>query len=155
MSWFMETYRRLGFTFERIFAWEKQRHPPPILFGKPMPQNVLDSLSYYNIPIEIGVGARHNPLRTLRAVARPSDFVVLKVDFDADVIEQQLVEQLLADPSLSSLVDELYFEHHVYDIALALYKYGPKGTPTGPRLKDSYELFSKLREAGIRAHSWI
>ena len=120
-----------------------------------MPEEVLDSLSYYNIPIEPALGARHNPLRTLRAVAHPSDFVVLKVDFDADVIEQAFVEQILHDPQLVGLVDEMYFEHHVYDIALARYKYGPKGVATGPFLRDSYELFSKLREAGIRAHSWV
>lgn len=154
MSWFVETYRRLGITFERFFAWEKQIHAPQPLFSK-MPVEVLDSLSYFNIPIEVEAGARHNPLRTLKAVARPSDFVVLKVDFDADVVEQALVQQILDDSVLTSLVDELYFEHHVYDIALALYKYGPKGEPKGPRLQDSYELFSKLREAGIRAHSWV
>ena len=153
-QWFVETYARQGIHFERIFAWEATPHQPHRLFQPPMPEAVLDALSYYNVPLSATPGARHNPLRTLRAVARANDFVVLKVDFDTPALERALVEQVLT-PEISPLVDELYFEHHVHDSPLSRYKYGPKVGPDQDHLHDSYELFSRLREAGIRAHSWV
>ena len=53
---------------------------------------------------------------------------------------------------LAALVDELYFEHHLRDIAFSRYRYGPKG---GASLHESHELFSRLREAGMRANGWV
>ena len=168
-SWFVEQYARRGLTFDRIFAWEAKVTPPTHIFGAPMPLSVVDALSYYNVPLETRKGARHNPLRTLSAVARPSDFVVMKIDFDSPAIEADLIEQILSSALLVSLVDELYFEHHTRDNPAMRYKYcwtkfrGPFSCELEPgyvgainaTLHESYELFTRLRNAGIRAHSWV
>ena len=83
LSWLVDTYWRRGFArFERIFAWEAEPHTGAEILDARMPAPVLDALSYFNVPVDATPGARHNPLRTLEAVARPGDFVVWKMDFD-------------------------------------------------------------------------
>ena len=68
--------------------------------------------------------------------------------------EEALLAQLIADRALSVLVDEFYFEHHVLNTPM--WHYGWKGgTVTNHTIVHSYELFSQLRELGIRAHSWV
>ena len=100
------------------------------------------------------MGAKHNPWRTLRAVATARDFVVIKIDIDNSTVEEPLASQLLADPTLAGLVDELYFEHHV--LHTPMWRYGWRSnTVTNHTLVHSYALFGKLRELGIRAHSWV
>ena len=60
----------------------------------------------------------------------------------------------VADRKLASLVDEIYYEHHVRGTPLwhCCWK---QNTVTSHTLVHSYEVFGKLRELGIRAHSWV
>ena len=153
MSWFVNQYRARGISFDRIFAWEAKFHTDATIYAT-MPPTIVDRISYYNLPVNTTPDEKHNPWRTLRAVARQTDFVVVKIDIDNTPIEEALLEQLLADRALSSLVDELYFEHHV--VNTPMWHYGWKGgTVTTHTLVHSYELFSQLRQRGIRAHSWV
>lgn len=153
MSWFVRTYRARGISFDRIFAWEATQHTDRQIYAS-MPAQIVDRIAYYNLPVNTTPGEKHNPWRTLRAVARQADFVVVKVDIDNTPVEEALLEQLLADRALSSLVDEFYFEHHVLNTPM--WHYGWKrDTVTTHTLVHSYELFSQLRELGIRAHSWV
>ena len=61
------------------------------------------------------------------------------------------MEQLSDVPHTRSLVDEMYFEHHVNL---------PEMNPSWNTFEEtttivtSYELFTQLRNAGIRMHSW-
>jgi hypothetical protein len=152
-SWFVDEYRARGIRFDRIFAWEAKPHDDTEIFA-PVPNSVADRMSYYNVPVDSRVGAKHNPWRTLRAVATPRDFVVVKIDIDNSTVEEPLAQQLLADAALAGLVDELYFEHHV--LHTPMWRYGwSVNTVTTHTLVDSYALFGQLREMGIRAHSWV
>lgn len=123
------------------------------------PPHVMDVVSYYNVPVDPTPNARFNPWRTLRQVATPADYVVVKIDIDNTPIERALVEQLLADRGLSSLVDEFFHEHHVRDSPMMHQGWAPHSAPRADRpmqtLAQSYELFSRLRQLGIRAHSWV
>jgi len=153
MSWFVSQYRLRGIQFDRIFAWEAKLHTDAAIYAT-MPPQIVDRISYYNLPANATPGAKHNPWRTLRAVAARADFVVVKIDIDNTPVEEALLEQLLADRTLSVLVDELYFEHHVLNTPM--WHYGWKaGTVTNHTLVHSYDLFSQLRQRGIRAHSWV
>lgn len=159
LSWFLGTYKGRGITFDRIFAWEATPYNGDAPILSKLPKSVHDALSYYNVPVDPTPGARENPLRTLRAVATPADFVVLKIDIDNVPIEWSLIQQILADADLAARIDELYFEHHVLLHPLA-YKYDGWSADLDLKihkktLVDSYELFARLRERGIRAHSWV
>ena len=87
-----------------------------------------------------------------RAAARPDDYVVLKMDIDTvDHLELELVKQLLADPGLLALVDELYWEDHFNSFDMLFWAQG--GVMMGS-MHDSATLFQRLRRAGVRASVW-
>ena len=175
-KWFVDQYMARGIHFDRLFAWESTSHTDAEIYA-PMPAVIMDRISYYNLPVDSNAGAKHNPWRTLRAVAVPRDFVVVKIDIDNSSIEETLIAELLADRALAGLIDELYvntpnvaaikkylralpfscrryFEHHVRDSPM--WRYGwQANTVTNQTLEHSYGLFGKLREMGIRAHSWV
>ena len=152
-KWFVDQYSSRGIDFDRLYAWESTSHTDAEIYAA-MPAVVIDRISYYNLPVDSNAGKKHNPWRTLRAVAAPRDFVVVKIDIDNSPIEETLIAELLADRALAGLVDELYFEHHVHDSPM--WRYGwQANTVTNQTLEHSYGLFGKLREMGIRAHSWV
>ena len=157
--WFVSEYRKRGLEFDRVLAWEANPYTPQQIFA--MPPRDLDRLSYMNVPVNTTPGALHNPLRMLRALCSEDDFVVVKIDIDTNHIEEALIEQIVAEPGLASLIDEVYFEHHVWESPM-FYKgwlhslQESDGTPkTSHTLADSYRLFSRMRHLGIRAHSWV
>ena len=43
----------------------------------------------------------------------PDDFVVIKIDIDYPAIEHALLEEILADASVHSRIDELFYGDHV------------------------------------------
>jgi len=75
--------------------------------------------------------------------------VIIKLDIDTPILENELIDQILNDKSISSLIDEMFFEMHVTINEMIRFW----GTPSG-QLKDTYILFTKLRQLGIRMHSW-
>ena len=94
LRWLATTYRSQGLAFDRIFAWEATPHADPYAA---MPSSVLDAISYFNVPVNSTRNHAFNPLRLLRAVARPEDFVVLKLDIDPNTaMEEALISQILA-----------------------------------------------------------
>lgn len=157
-DWFINAYGKLGIKFDRILAWEATPANDDEIF-KAMPYDVYDHLSYYNVPVTALRSARDNPLRVLAAVTTPDDFVVIKIDIDYPAIEHALLEEILADASVHSRIDELFYEDHVQ---LHPFMHGPgpwlrfnNGPLPNRTLSESYDLFLKLRQLGIRAHSWV
>ena len=148
----MDTYASRGFHFDRILAWEAQRHAPQDIFAQ-YPTDVFGRVSYYNIPADPEEGARGNPLRVLKQLTRKEDFVVIKIDIDNDPVELAFIQQILHDPAISELIDELYFEHHVSGHPLHKESWG--AAQKLMNMSQSYTIFSRLRELGIRAHSWV
>ena len=152
-KWFVDEYRARGIDFHHIYAWEAKFHLDADIYGA-MPFAIVDRTSYYNLPVDAQPGAKHNPWRTLRDIATPRDFVVVKIDIDNSSVEEPLVAQLLKDRSLARLVDELYFEHHVRNTPMWSCCWR-QNTVTTHTLVHSYDVFTRLRQMGIRAHSWV
>ena len=65
-----------------------------------MPAEFLARYSYFNVGVSSDVNSALNPWNILRAVARPSDHVSIKLDVDAPAIEMALFKQLLNDGQL-------------------------------------------------------
>jgi len=151
-SWFVDIYAAKGIFFDRIFAWEAKPMNQSIIY-ETYPSNVLNNLSYFNIPASSTMDGKHNPLRIILQTCRPDDFVVLKLDIDAGIVENEFIDQIVTNPRLSSRIDELYYEHHAAMSPVHWwYWHGSVGENTLPQ---SYSNFTKLRELGIRAHSWV
>jgi len=151
-EWFVNTYAKKGIRFDRIFAWEAIPHAPLDIY-KPVPNDVMDRLTYFNVPADPAPGAKHNPLRLLMDVAKPDDLVVLKIDIDTSWVETALLKQIMEDPALHGLIDELYYEHHTAGNPLHWTNW--QETVGDTVIGESYQNFTRLREVGIRAHSWV
>jgi hypothetical protein len=69
------------------------------------------------------------------------------------------VEQILSDPKLAELIDDFFWEHVVDKSMMLNFGWGHdlRRLPPAQRqtTADSYRLFRQLRDAGIRAHSWV
>ncbi|CAF2528213.1 unnamed protein product [Rotaria sp. Silwood2] len=144
--WFYEQYKRFGVKFDRIVAYEYAPLDAKAAWNQ-LPDDVFPVYTLINVGC--AATGKFNPWVMLKAIARPHDHVVIKLDIDTPAIEIPLINQLLNDSSIHSLVDELFFEHHINVKAMQAYWGRPPGT-----LKDSYVLFTKLRQLGIRMHSW-
>jgi hypothetical protein len=47
-------------------------------------------------------------------VAKPEDFVVIKLDIDHTQLELAIIHTILNVPEIRELVDEVYFEYHFW-----------------------------------------
>ena len=149
-SWLCETYALRGVQWTGIFAWEAE-HLDPVRVWSEIPGPLHPIYHWYNVPVNPEPEHPDNALRHLRAVARPEDFVVVKLDIDNTIVESALMAQILSDPALMGLIDELYFEHHVD--TPPMYPYW--GALPGSTLADTYAIFTTLRKRGVLAHSWV
>ena len=151
-QWFVDTYRAHGLPFDRVLAWEASPYKPERIFDN-IPPDVIGIMSYFNIPAATGLNDRHNPLRILKKICSVEDFVVLKIDIDNDLVESKFIQQILSDSAISDRIDELYFEHHVNYSPMEHNGWGLE--PKLANITQSYEIFTAMRNLGIRAHSWV
>ena len=121
------------------------------LAGRP-PLRTQPYYHWYNIPVSSVPGHPDNALSYIKTIARPEDYVLLKIDIDHNPTETGIIKQLLASDELLGLVDELYFEHHV-NVGPMHYHWNTENDKQ--RLADTYRLFSAFRQKGILAHPWI
>jgi hypothetical protein len=150
-DWFVETYEQRGIRWDGIFAWEVAQQDPATVWSR-IPAHLKPIYHWYNIPTHPDPAHPDNALGYILRVARPEDFVVLKLDIDNTPVAEALMDQILASPELRGLIDELFFEHHVNTPPMHRYW----GTAASPRmLTDTYRIFSTLRSDGVIAHSWV
>lgn len=148
--WFYDMYHKRGQPFDRFIAVESSPLPVAEAYRQ-LPQDLVAVYTLINLPVSLtDQSDQVNCVRLIKALVQPNDFFVVKVDIDSPALERGLVGLLLEDAELRELVDELMFEHHV--------KVKPMiphwGAELGEDMADSHKLFSHLRQAGIRAHSW-
>lgn len=155
-SWFVNTYRARGIEFDRIIGWEARPMDPKSQWST-VPDDIKRKTSWYNIPANATVDHADNPLTYIKKLTKPEDFVVFKLDIDTPQVEVAIVQQILNDAELHTLIDEFYFEHHVTGSPMQWHGWGNLSTVETPLndITDSYELFSYLRTKGIRSHSWV
>ncbi|CAF3327639.1 unnamed protein product [Rotaria socialis] len=146
IRWFYEYFGLNSLSFDRIVAFEAIPYPPK-KYWQQIPDDIIGILTFINIGVE--VTGKTNPWGILKSIAKPNDYVIIKLDIDTAPLENALVQQILNDSSISSLIDEMFFEMHVTINEMRRFW----GTPPG-ELKDTYILFTKLRQLGIRMHSW-
>ncbi|CAF0855415.1 unnamed protein product [Adineta steineri] len=144
--WFYEYYKRFGVKFDRIIAYEYLALNPKTAWEQ-LPDDVFPVYTLINTGCE--KSGKFSPWTNLKAIAKPYDHVVIKLDIDTPQIEGPLINEVLNDSTIHSLIDELFFEHHVTVREMIKYWGNQPGS-----LKDSYILFTKLRQLGIRMHSW-
>lgn len=156
MNFFTSEYERRGIVFDEVHVWEAQpqgteaywQGTPPEVRMKWEPRLFF----YDGVPVTATPGDDNNPVYRIHTRCRPNDFCAFKLDIDTPSVELPIVEQLLASPALTgATLDEFFFEHHVH----GLMQYYGWGTQVNGTFADSYAMFTKLRQLGVRCHSWI
>jgi hypothetical protein len=147
----MELYRKFGFPFDHIYAFEKLGADPAQVYSR-LPEHWLTSYHWINVGVDADPNSRLNPLKWILDSFEEDDLIVVKLDIDTPAIELPLVLQMLNDDRYNNLVDQFYFEHHV-----KLYELGRYWTANGATgsIRDSLNLFAGLRAKGIASHFWV
>ena len=146
----LNLYRKFGFHFDHIYAYEVTPKDPAEVFKK-VPPEYLAAYHWMNVGVESDSKSSLNPLQMLAENYNKDDFIVVKLDIDTSFIEVPLVYQLVQDDRFIGLVDQFYFEHHVYLQELAR----SWGKTMNGTVSESLRLFQSLRRKGIGAHSWV
>ncbi|CAF0979628.1 unnamed protein product [Rotaria sordida] len=144
--WFYEYFRLHSLSFDRIIAFEATQYSPQT-YWQQIPDDIIGLLTFINVGV--ANTGKFNPWNILKSIAKINDYVIIKLDIDNSILENELIQQILNDKSISSLIDECFFEMHVTVNEMKRYWGAPQG-----QLKDSYIIFTKLRQLGIRMHSW-
>jgi hypothetical protein len=150
LSYLTEIWKRQsGIDFTRIECWEGSTSPE--IFDATVPKDYRSRVRYHqewiaSSPNEPGPFLPY----IIEKQTSPQDYVLLKLDIDNGPVEKGTVEYLLQHPRL---VDEFVWEHHAGgNYLLKNHWYGTADTLS---IHDSYQYFVKLRQLGIRAHSWV
>lgn len=151
-NWFRSIYKDLCVSFDHYYAWEAAKLDPARVFAE-IPDDVTPHYHWFNIPAQIGIGHKDNPLTLMLSETTPEDFVVFKLDLDNYEVEEALVGQILESPLLSSRIDEMFWEHHV-NFQPMVRAWGA-ATNMKKKMNYSLSLFGALRRKGIRVHSWV
>ncbi|CAF1660222.1 unnamed protein product [Didymodactylos carnosus] len=135
-------------SFNRIIAYEISQLAPATAWEQ-VPDELMSGYTLINVGCSADKASKDNPWRILLAAAKPEDYVIVKLDIDTSSIELPLIQQILENSTISQLIDEMFFEHHVTVKEMIRYWGHPPGS-----LNDSYQYFIKLRQLGIRMHAW-
>ncbi len=146
MRWFYEYFRLNSLQLDRIIAFEVTQYSPQTYWDQ-IPDDIIGKLTFINVGVDIT--GKYSPWNILKSIAKTADYIIIKLDIDRKSLENNLVNQVLDDKSISSLIDEMFFEMHV-----TVNEMLPYWSVQSGELKDSYILFTKLRQLGIRMHSW-
>ncbi|GAX18624.1 hypothetical protein FisN_10Hh168 [Fistulifera solaris] len=108
----MDLFRRFGFPFDHIYAFELKPTEPAEVY-KNLPPHFMSAYHWINVGVSVEPGNVLNPFTTIKQNFNEDDLIIVKLDIDTPHLEMALVQQLLDDDELAGLIDQFYFEHHV------------------------------------------
>jgi hypothetical protein len=148
-KWLWKTYHKRGIKFDKFLQVEQMSIINPTEQYSQIPEDLMPVYSFLHSGVSINPKSATHIAKIIRSFVRPQDFLALKVDIDRGDIEDPFSFSMLVDDSISGLVDEFFFEHHVdCDVMRAW------GFDLPQNMTDSYVLFTGLRKKGMRTHSW-
>jgi len=157
LYWFTCAFSQRKVAFNDVFGWEMTLLNPAEYWAK-VPPKWLPYWHFYNSPISADESQAQSPVRLLKSMATPDDFVAFKLDIDHPDTENPVAMSLLHDTAFSSLVDEFFFELHFRCEVMTSCGWGKQVPESLAGLKleraDVLKYFKRLRELGIRAHIW-
>jgi hypothetical protein len=157
---FWKLYKDRCLEPDAIFCWELNKLVSSSDWWDDAGPEIRHKVRFFEVPVLEGelhealAGARNRKsfLHMLKMVAKPDDFVVVKLDIDTPAIEQTIIATLTQRPDLAALIDELFFEYHFHFDGL---NFGWGSLPESISVDAALATMHRLRELGIRAHFWI
>jgi hypothetical protein len=150
LSYFAQVWSRHGFVWERIEAWEGST--PSEKFYSTVPPAWKSKTEYHQQWISTTPSKQPFVPSVIQEKVTKEDYVVFKLDIDSKAVETAIVDYLMTWNNLG-LVDEFLWEHHVNNYLMAS-NWGAS-QDMSMSVADSYQYFLKLRQRGVRAHSWV
>ena len=162
LSVLTELWKRNGMSFDDVRAFEGSTSPET--FYNVVPQEWKDKTTFQqawirskpDVPSTSDAALDGPFLPThIASVVTKDDYVVFKLDIDSPEVEGNTVLHLLSEEGADDLsyIDEFFWEHHVTGNYLMRADWGTP--PGGLSIRDSADLFLRLRKRGVRAHSWV
>lgn len=108
-KWMLKNYEKRGVTFDRHLMWEAKPRMGPHIINE-VPARFRNAYQYFNIPASADVHSPLNPLNMMKSLATKADYVVFKLDIDNPEVEYTFIKQILNDSTISSLIDEFFWE---------------------------------------------
>ena len=150
LSYFTQVWKRYGFTWDSIEAWEGTTSVKT--FYSTVPPEWKEKTLFHSEFISTNPSKHPFVPLIIREKAKKDEYVVFKLDIDSKAIETSIVEFMLQWKDLS-YVDEFIWEHHVANYLMARHWQGSQDM--SKTIADSYQYFLRLRQLGVRAHSWV
>jgi len=158
LKFFYDMWERSGHVFDKVFAYEMTT--PVEDFYKTVPADLISRVHYEQCavvsnPSDETASSPFLPSAIQRG-GTPDDYILFKLDIDSPQIEQGTIDFILNDPD--NFIDEVVWEHHIsgnYLMTEGEFGWGPAHDQAQVTLRESYDLFLRMRNKGIRAHSWI
>lgn len=159
LSYFTSTWARQGLELNEIYAYEPTTSVEK--FHSSVPHNYKARTKFWQTSIASSpeTATANQPFLPLfiKNVLQPdiNDYVLWKLDIDSPDVEDGSIQYLLLHDDIH--VDEIAWEHHVRDhpVMGKIWAMGNGPPPASLTLRQSYDFFLKLRQKGIRAHSWV
>jgi hypothetical protein len=159
LHYFTTVWKRHGINFDRIEGWEGEGIET--IFHASVPEEYKNRTFYHQEFISSSPTTSGTFLPfSIRDTAHKEDYVLLKLDIDNGSVEKGTVKYFLDelpgfyDPDAIQYIDELVWEHHAGGNYL-MYDCCWNKTSDNLTLWDSYQIFLKLRNKGVRAHSYV
>ena len=95
MMQLMEEYKKFGFVFDHIYAFEVTKKDAQHIYEKLLPAKYFASYHWINIGVSAEEGSKMNPINSILEKFDEDDFIVFKLDIDTASIEVPLAYQLL------------------------------------------------------------
>lgn len=149
-QFFFEGYEKRGVFFDKYTMWEVGVQEPVKLLQQ-VPDRFFYAYQYFNTPAIADPTSDKNPVNMVRRGASVDDFVGFKLDIDNEGLERKFVEQLFGASTardggggvgggggrgIAHLIKEFYWEQH-------------EGS-----LRFQYDELFRMRQMGVRAHTW-
>ena len=154
LKFFFNMWNRHGIEMDQIYAYEMTT--PVNDFQKTVPDQYKPRVHYQQCAVASTpeTDSQEHPFlpHVIQRKASMEDYVLFKLDIDSPHIEDNTIDYIINDPN--NIVDEVAWEHHIGGNYL-MREWGPESDLAKFTLRQSYELFLKMRLKGIRAHSWI
>jgi hypothetical protein len=158
LKYFHDMWLRYGHVFNEIFAYERGTTAED--FYKQVPENLRDHVHYQQCSVvsspeeEVPDEKPFLP-SVIKKEATAADYVLFKLDIDEIAFEHH--GKYLMDLATLMLFLHASASHIQYSITAVGGNYLMEEWHVSNKfsIKDSYDLFLKMRQKGIRSHSWI
>lgn len=157
LSWFTCAFSQRKVSFDGVFAWEKTLLEPSDYWSR-VPPKWMPYWHFFNDAISADERAHNSPVRMLKQITTPRDFIAWKLDIDHPETEMPIAASLLKDSHFAGLIDEFFFELHFRCEVMTSCGWGKRvpESHSGLHLERASVLkyFIDVRKLGVRAHIW-